>query len=222
MVYSIMQKLQPARKTSSIITSALVAGGMVLASSALDVAPAAAAVCDASTVTATGLGGSSYDPIACEGAFSGNDTGAQSTLLDDLNGNLFDSFFTDLSVDLDWQLSGKSDDGNAAFTADNGSTSGNWSLSTPIDGPFAISFKASNSYSVYLFDDVNELITGGTFTTDGVSTNPQGKAQDLSHASLWVPTNYPPETIPEPSTLGALGLLAAAGMFGAGKKRKQM
>ncbi len=219
-------------KLSSVITSALLAT-TVIGFSAVD-AQAKPTSCTASTVALKGI---SY--TNCEGQFSGNDTGSGS-LINDLNdGKIFskENLF-DVNEDL-WSLAGKSDgeSGMFNFKADNNFTSGNWSLNGNLDklfgadltATFAVSFKAATNYSVYLFKDFQitaaDLAAGkvvGNFTTNGVSLNGGGKAQALSHASLWVyngkeETYQPPNEVPEPSAVAALGLLAT-GMLGMRKK----
>jgi len=193
--------------------------------------PAEPLLCSASTITLAGI---SYS--ACGGQFSGNDTGSKGTLIDDLNGGLFSGLSDD------WSLDGKSDGGGGSygFTADNGSTDSTWSLTKNLDqlfgndltATFAVSFKSSTGYSVYLFEDFQisqaQLDSGtleGTFTTDGVSVNNKGNAQGLSHGSFWAYSGEeeeynPPNEIPEPSAAAALGLLAA-GMLGMKKKGRK-
>lgn len=159
--------------------------------------------CSSSLVTA---GGSDF--TACQGAFKGNDTGAKSALLEALNGGLFDEF-TEPGT---WSLWGKSDEGQ--FFAEQGNTSGTWNLlnGDSLTGPFVLSLKASNAYSAYLFNEGTEIL-GGTFSTGGVSTNRKGKAQDLSHASIFVQTaaNDNSVELDEPSLSGSGYLLLLAG-----------
>ncbi|MGG6294884.1 PEP-CTERM sorting domain-containing protein [Leptolyngbya sp. AN02str] len=147
---------------------------------------------------------------ACAGSFSGNDTGAQGTLLNDLNNGLFSTGGGT------WSLLGKSDDGG--FSAGKSSTGG-WSLlgGQQITGSFVLSLKAGNAYSAYYFDNVSN-VTSGFFDTIGVSLAGNGKSgKDLSHASIFVlsqdTTPTPPpagQPVPEPFTI--LGTVAAAGM----------
>lgn len=149
---------------------------------------------------------------ACKGPFSGNDTGAQGTLLNDLNNGLFkNSLSSDYTYN--WTLAGKSDESNNFLTAANGSSSGTWSLKQPlVSDTFVLSLKASTSYSTYLFTGINYTNLQGFFNTIGVAlagNGNQGKA--LSHASLFVATKKhnekPPVTkVPEPGTLLGLGL----------------
>ncbi|MDJ1177180.1 PEP-CTERM sorting domain-containing protein [Roseofilum capinflatum] len=226
---------------STLISSTLLATSLV-GFSAVDAQarpnqntePAEPLLCSASTITLAGI---SYS--ACEGQFSGNDTGNKGTLEGDLNnGTVFGSY----GFSSDWSLDGKSDGGGGTygFIADNGSTDATWSLTKNLDqlfgndltATFAVSFKASTGYSVYLFEDFSitqaQLDSGkleGTFTTDGVSVNNKGKAQGLSHGSFWAysgeeDTYEPPNEIPEPSAAAALGLLAA-GMLGMKKKGRK-
>jgi hypothetical protein len=193
-------------------------GASLLAVGALSLSAASASAasisCSSGSVTADGFGSAT----ACAGSFSGNDTGAGNPMLTSLNGGLF----SDIVGNLSWSLLGKSDDGNASFTASNDQTSGTWSVLSAITGPFVISFKAGNSYSAYLFDS-NTAITSGTFNTLGVSVNGRGNAQDLSHASIFVADRMVEETpsqdVPEPGMLAALGMVAIGGL-GALKKKK--
>lgn len=179
-------------------------------------APSASAAglvsCSSGAVTASGFG----DATACAGAFDGNDTGAQGTLLTKLNDEgLFDSFVGDAT----WSLLGKSDDGSGILTASNGLASGTWSLLTAITQPFVLSLKAGNSYSAYLFDGTTP-ITSGTFETLGVSVNGRGNAQALSHASIFIADvdDNGSVDVPEPATILALGVVAVGGL-GALKKK---
>jgi len=180
--------------------------------------PVAPVLCSASQIT---LGGIGYTD--CKGQFTGNDTGAQSTLEDDLNAGLFTGL-TD-----NWSLSGKSDGGSNpfSFSAANGSSSGTWSINNNLAGlfgndlkaTFAVSFKAGGGgqseggYSVYLFKDftitqaqLNSGSISGTFDTLGVSVNQNnGQGRGLSHASLWT---YEPSTdVPEP-----MGIVSMVGV----------
>jgi hypothetical protein len=212
---------------STLIGSTLLATSLV-GFSAVD---AQALDCGLSDITLEGI-----NYTTCEGQFEGNDTGNKGTLEGDLNnGTVFGSY----GFSSDWSLDGKSDGGGGTygFIADNGSTDATWSLTKNLDqlfgddlkATFAVSFKASTGYSVYLFEDFSitqaQLDSGkldGTFTTDGVSVNNKGKAQGLSHGSFWAysgeeDTYQPPNEVPEPSAAVALGLLAA-GMLGMKKK----
>ncbi|AFY99586.1 PEP-CTERM sorting domain-containing protein [Calothrix sp. PCC 6303] len=151
----------------------------------------------------------SISATACEGPISGNDTGAQGTLLDKLNNNLFSS---SIGTGVQWSLAGKSDDTNPfAITAGSNST-GTWGLGAPLSSnTFVVSLKSSNAYSAYLFKDYDfsQGLTG-IFNTIGVALNGSGTAgKDLSHASLFVSNIAPPHaSVPEPASLVALGLVA--------------
>ncbi|WP_416676260.1 PEP-CTERM sorting domain-containing protein [Egbenema bharatensis] len=177
-------------------------------------ASAASLSCSNGSVTANGFGSAT----ACAGSFTGNDTGASSTLLADLNGGLFSSYVGTAQ----WSLFGKSDDGNNSFTASNNQTSGTWQLLNAITQPFVISFKAGNAYSAYLFDG-STPITSGTFDTLGVSVNGKGNARDLSHASIFIANVAPKDNnnveVPEPGMMAALGMVAIGGL-GVLRKKK--
>ncbi|MCT7986323.1 PEP-CTERM sorting domain-containing protein [Laspinema sp. A4] len=154
---------------------------------------------------------------ACEGAFEGNDTGAQSTLLGDLNGGMFSSF---VDAGTTWTLGAKSDDAGSWLLAENGTTdsnkpyNGEWNLLNAISGgTFVLSLKSNTYYSAYLFQGIDFATTGleGLFNTIGVAVN-KGRGQDLSHASIFVASGGPivdPTPVPEPATL--LGLAVVGG-----------
>ena len=184
---------------AGVITSSVVAAS-VLSLSALDAN--AATLAKTSDVTAGGV-----NATAVDGANTGNDTGANSDFLDELNGGLFG--------DYTWQLADKSDSESsiAGITLDmtgQGETSGTWSITGLDDSsPFVISLKASNKYSAYFFEAGSAL--EGLWNTIGTSVNGQGNAQAISHISVFVASNQftdTPETqeVPEPGTL--VGLLA--------------
>ncbi|TAF06836.1 MAG: PEP-CTERM sorting domain-containing protein [Nostocales cyanobacterium] len=150
---------------------------------------------------------------ACEGAFEGNDTGAQGTLLSKLNNNLFSS---EIGTGVKWTLDGKSDDSTVdAFTADSSATgnlklAGN--LSSLLGKTFVISLKASTSYSAYLFKNFQGTTLQAAYNTIGVSQNNKGIAQGLSHASLFISDikyQEPKRKVPEPASLLGLGLVAS-------------
>lgn len=189
--------------------SLLALGALSLSAMNASAASMTSVSCSSGSVTA---GDSSA--IACEGSFEGNDTGAGDPLLTALN----DGMFANLVGDLQWDLFGKSDE-NSSFTADNGLTSGTWSVLEAITGPFVISLKSGTSYSAYLFDGKTP-VTSGTFETLGVSVNNKGKAQALSHASLFVAqSNGSTVDVPEPATALALGMFTI-GSLGLLKKKR--
>lgn len=201
-------------KFSVVLASAAIATGTI---ATLATAPAHAATCAVSNVT---LGDMKAN--ACKGSFGGNDTGG-GTLLTDLNNGLFN-----IGANATWDLIGKSDEGPVDITAAKGSTTGAWSLTQSLAdsglSTFAISLKAANSYSVYLFQDVDFSVTGleGIFNTIGVSTNKKGNAQALSHASLFKATYVtipePIKSVPEPATVASLGFLTIGALRGLKKK----
>lgn len=164
--------------------------------------------CTSSAVT---LNGGSY--TACEGAFSGNDTGSKGTLLTKLN---TEGLFADLVGTGTWTVFGKSDE-EGAVDADNGKVSGSWDTDLSTAGAFdaiVVSLKSSTSYSTYLFTENLDEVINGTFTMDGVSVNKKGKAQALSHMTVAYfqrETPAPPKPVDEPATALGLGL-ASLGM----------
>ncbi|BAB75560.1 PEP-CTERM sorting domain-containing protein [Anabaena sp. FACHB-709] len=164
---------------------------------------------------------------ACKGPFTGNDTGAQSTLLDDLNKGLFN-----IGANATWELIGKSDSSdNFGFEAQNGKSSGTWSLGKALgNGPttFVVSLKSSTSYSTYLFKDIDFSKTGltGLFNTIGVALNGNGsQGKDLSHASIfkatYAKTPEPPRArVPEPTASIGLGIVMGGMVINRRRKSK--
>ncbi|KAF3891340.1 PEP-CTERM sorting domain-containing protein [Tolypothrix bouteillei VB521301] len=147
----------------------------------------------------------------------GNDTGAQGTLLNALNGGLFQNNLAS-NYTYTWALADKSDGSNGLLSADNGDPSGDWSLSKALPSDtFVLSLKTSTAYSAYLFTGVDFSKTGlqGLFNTIGVALDGNDKnGKDLSHASLFVATKKnnekpPVKKVPEPGTILGLGLTAA-------------
>jgi hypothetical protein len=198
---------------SAVLGSALLATGFV---SMLAIAPATASV--TCSVTDVSLG--AFDATACEGAFTGNDTGSGSTLLASLNAGLFSSVPSDVT----WSLAGKSDDSNPlVLRANNGLNDGSWNLASALStDTFVLSLKAGTSYSAYLFQGIDFLQSGldGLFTTMGVALDGSGLAgRDLSHASLFVASRNTGTTpVPEPATL--LGLAVVGGGISLSRRRK--
>ncbi|AUT00801.1 PEP-CTERM sorting domain-containing protein [Nostoc sp. CENA543] len=167
-------------------------------------ANALASSCSTSNVS---LGG--VNATACAGAFEGNDTGEKGTLGGKLNGGLFSDL---VGPGVTWTQFGKSDEVNSSIDAAEDFTQGSWSLTKVLPSKtFVVSFKASDSYSAYLFKDYDwsQGLTG-IFNTIGVSVNKKGNAQALSHASLFV-SDIKTDTkdVPEPATLLGLGLVAS-------------
>ena len=148
--------------------------------------------------------------IACRGSLSpGN-----------LNGDVSETNYLTSQFTGVWTYVGKTDDsGFGPFTSDpKGLTTGTLTFDTKVMGLFVIGLKASTTYSYYEFNGGQSGIASLQFSTIGTATNSQGKAQDLSHAALYLGPlgSTPPRlTAPEPSTyvlmaagLAALGLVS--------------
>jgi hypothetical protein len=226
-------------------TGALLGISFIVASSdaafAAPPAPAAGPTCSTSDIKVLLTGTAA--PISCIGSTSGNDSNSAT------KNTLFGSSFTGNVNFNEFKLDNS--EGTSAgswFSIDENSTENGGTLTflKNIDTVFSFVLKASDSYSSYLFDGV----TAGkqfSFTTAGTAVNNKGKAQQLSHASLYfsnkaastptpvptatptpVPTATPipvppvpnttPTEIPEPST--ALGLLAFGAVVKIARRRQ--
>jgi hypothetical protein len=201
-------------KLSSVSASALLLAGIAATSIA---APAYAQgggnkTSDSSvTCNLTDIKFGTLGATACEGAFSGNDTGAGDPLETKLDGGLFSDI---VGTGVDWSLLGKSDDTIPKFITATNTSSGSLTLANDfswIGKTFVISLKAANNYSAYLFENFQGTTLQAAYNTIGVSQNGQGNAQGLSHASVFLanlPQTPPPTSVPEPASLLGLGFIA--------------
>lgn len=183
--------------------------------------------CSTSDISLGGSLGTLVKATDCDGASSGNDTGSGNPLLTRLQKDgLFAENFTKNQT-VTWSDGGKSEEGQTGlfgFNAKYDFSEGNWGFTTkPTFNTFVVSLKSNDFYSAYLFKDYDwtKGLTG-VFNTIGVSTNKQGKAQALSHASLFAANvttvTPPPVEVPEPATLVGLGL-AFGGMLASRRRQ---
>jgi PEP-CTERM motif len=156
------------------------------------------------TVVAPACAASATNPTwsDCAGAFSGNDKNQQAdvlaTLLTEfgLTGALFQGA-SDVAA-------------NGPFAGNTSEALGTLTFDVPIDSPFVLSLKAGNAFSLFYFDGAGAPVSSIDFTTLGVSVNPNGAGNGLSHASVYA--SAPVAAIPEPHTL--LLMLAGLGAIG--------
>jgi hypothetical protein len=99
------------------------------------------------------------------------------------------------------------------FTSDETGSTGTLTFDSAMDGPFVISLKAGDQFSLFYYDGSGPAITSIDFSTLGVNQNQNGKPLGLSHASVYAAGPVP--NIPEPETyalmlagLGAVGFVA--------------
>ena len=160
--------------------------------------------CNAGNVMVTGF---DPDALACSGAWAGNDTPQEADLL----AQLAVDFGSVLGSGATFAVLGKSDDANnGPFTSNPETTSGTLTFDTAQTGFFAVTLKAGNAFSTYLFDGGVLGLTSIDFSTAGVQVNQNGIPAELSHATL-----IDVSPIPEPETyalmlagLGAMGFVA--------------
>jgi len=120
---------------------------------------------EASTCAANAVAIGGVAATACGGSFSGNDSGAKEGVSGQLGAGLFAGFGIDPSG---WTVVGKSEAAGGAVAATNGAAKGEWSVDfgDRTVSTFAISLKAGNAFSVFLFSDVAPASRfSGTFDT---------------------------------------------------------
>jgi hypothetical protein len=171
--------------------------------------------CNAGNVMQTGF---DPDALACSGAWAGNDA----PQFADLEAQLALDFAAFVGTGADFTFLGKSDDANnGPFTANpNNQTSGTLTFDTALTGLFAVSIKAGDAFSVYLFDGGAGGLTSIDFSTAGVSLGGNGQPNALSHASLiGIEPGLVPG-IPEPETYALM--LAGLGVVGFMARRRRV
>lgn len=240
MLYNIRQKLQPARKTTSVIASVVAGAGLALTAATLPAAAASFFEFEAKDAGGTGSATMSFDGLGTSSVTVLLDNTSPLTLDDGTGVNSpgitffgFDGLGADPGVS-SWTLTAEDASGDSVVLSD-------WSLDAPgFRSGVTLDYLFTNDGNVkgalynpdatsglaaspnYFTTATLEIEFDDAFTLDETSTFV--RMQNVGNGgegSLKI-TGDPRETIPEPSTLGALGLLAAAGMFGVGKKRKQM
>lgn len=157
----------------------------------------------------------------CYGAFSGNSNGPElDDVTDFLNGIAYggNTFAWASGADV-----GESSGFLNLTGIGNNQTTGTINFNDPLGGTFVIALKASNQFSLYLFD-VLSPITSIQFSTLGTAVNNNGIPQGLSNVGIWTGTggNDPfcigqqcVVQVPEPASAvlllgGLVGLVAVA------------
>jgi hypothetical protein len=141
------------------------------------------------------------DAIACSGAWQGNDANQQDHVLAQLSSAFGGGPWSYIGTTNAGEISGP-------FSSVPGVATGTLTFDNPQVGFFSIALKASNQFSLYLFNGGEAGISSIDFTTIGTSLNQEGQPQDLSHASLYRPGGTP---IPTPALLpGLIGMGLAA------------
>jgi hypothetical protein len=157
----------------------------------------------------------------CAGAYSTSGEFFPNDVLGDGN-PLLSRLNTMFDVNYNWLFVDKDDaagvgDGGFSYTQTIDQTSGSWFSNTiGANQVFAISLKSSQSFSVYYFDLAKE-VDQGLWSTFGTSRNQAGRAQGLSHMSLFIANkgdrpDEPVTKVPEPGMLLGLGLFAAGSL----------
>ena len=168
-------------------------------------------------LTSTGLdcaAGSTFEqfeptPIACSGAWAGNDASQQDSLM----GQLELDFAGLLGDGASFAWLGKSDDaGSGPFVSNSTAPSGTLTFDVAQTGLFAVSLKAGDAFSVYLFDGGDAGLQSINFSTLGVQVNGNGFGAGLSHAALIGVSGAVTPPIPEPQTYALM--LAGLGLVG--------
>ena len=204
------------KKLSLLAASAAILCGMAGPAQAVLVSTGLS--CNAGNIMVTGF---APDALACSGAFAGNDTPQQADVL----ARLAIDFGSILGSSATFAVLGKSDDSNSGpFTSNpNNSTSGTLTFDSAQTGFFAITLKAADSFSTYLFDGGVTGLSSVQFSTAGTALNPNGQAQGLSHATfidIGGATAVTPVPEPETYALMLAGLGAVAYVARRNRNRK--
>jgi hypothetical protein len=152
--------------------------------------------------------GFSPTPVTCLGAYAGNDLNQFADVMAAITAAAPDTYY----------FGGYSEAGGSGGPFEDFSedlTAGTLTFRNPITGPFWLALKSANQFSLYYFANyVPDPLGSIDFVMNGVSLNQQGRAQALSHATVY-------STVPEPSTVIILATgLVAIGFFAWRRKEK--
>ena len=136
---------------------------------------------------------------ACGGSFEGNNSNQTADVLAYIS-TTWGLTVTDL---------GSSDGaGFGPFTSNPDVATGTLTFDTPMDGPFVLSLKAGDQFSLFYYDGSGAAISSIDYSTLGVNVNKGDIPNALSHATLY---GDPVTAVPEPETyalmLGGLGVV---------------
>lgn len=154
--------------------------------------------------------------LAAAGSFAGTDTGNANSVRDTLDTLAFHFSSLVPGGTAAWALWDKTDSASGSqahtFTGTASGNTGTLSFNAPITGWFALTVKAGNQFSLYLFDGGTAGIGAVRYVTTGAAVNNRGIGLGLSHASLWGGTAPVTSPVPEPETWALL--LAGAAVLG--------
>lgn len=152
--------------------------------------------------------------MACSGAWDGNNVNQEADVL----AQLALDFGDDIGMAGDWSYLGTTDAGltDGPFSSVPVDRAGTLSFDAAVTGYFVVALKSSTNFSFYLFDGGDAGLSSVAFTTRGTALNPQnGRALNLSHASLYAFTT----PVPEPETYALM--LAGLGLVGFMARRRK-
>jgi hypothetical protein len=190
------------------VVSAMAVVAMALTSVASHAAlTAVAPTCDSGGALGT-LGA-----LDCSGAWGGNNVNQESDVL----AQLVTDFNGTVGAAAVWTYVGSTNAGigtSGPFDSVPADPSGTLTFDAPVTGYFAVTLKAGNQFSLYLFDGGIAGISSIDFTTLGTAVNHLGIPRDLSHASLYT------AAVPEAETYAML--LAGLGVVGLMSRRRRL